>query len=64
MTIKIDQRSEQSTYIIAGDITVYIEHSKKCAEEYVSIWETSTGNTIHQSSWNFDSGKRDIEPIE
>ena len=63
MTIKIDRRSERSTYITAGDITVYIEHSKS-AEEYVNIWETSTGTTIHQSSWNFDSGRREIEPIE
>ena len=39
MTIKIDRRSKDSAYITVGDITVYVEHSPGCAEDYVQVFQ-------------------------
>ena len=60
MSIKIDQRSESSVYITAGNLTIYVEHSPECAEEFVHIWDAD-GNDIHQSSLNVDSKKREVD---
>ncbi len=42
MSIKIDKRSRYSTYIETGNLTIYIEHSPGCAEDYVHVWQKDT----------------------
>jgi|TARA_B110000908_G_scaffold156020_1_gene194781 hypothetical protein len=59
MSIKIDQRSERSVYVTAGNLTIYIEHSP-CAQEFVHIWDRDD-NDIHQSYLNADSKKREVD---
>lgn len=59
--IKIDQRSNQSAYIELGGITLYVEHSQGCAEEYVSVWDSCTGESIFESSWDFEKNNRHCE---
>ena len=46
MAIKIDQRSKDSTYIETGSLTIYIEHSPNCAEDYISVWNKNVEDKI------------------
>jgi hypothetical protein len=62
MSIKIDKRSKHSAYITVGNITIYVEHSPRCAEEYISIWkENPYQETIFKSYFDFDKNKNVIE---
>ena len=46
MAIKIDQRSKNSTYIETGSLTIYIEHSPNCAEDFISVWNKNIEDKI------------------
>ena len=63
MTIKIDQRSKDSTYIETGSLTIYIEHSPNCAEDYISIWNKNADEdkVIFLTNYDFQDNKRYIE---
>jgi len=63
MTIKIDKRSKYSTYVETGNLTIYIEHSPNCAEDYVHVWEKDSPewDSIFLTSFDFNNNKRTIE---
>ena len=46
MAIKIDQRSKDSTYIETGSLTINIEHSPNCAEDFISVWNKNVEDKI------------------
>ncbi len=63
MTIKIDKRSKYSTYVETGNLTIYIEHSPGCAEDFVHVWEKNSADddSIFYTNFDFDNNKRTIE---
>tara|TARA_R100001015_G_C4599042_1_gene154116 strand:+ start:922 stop:1131 length:210 start_codon:yes stop_codon:yes gene_type:complete len=60
MSIKIDKRSKYSTYVETGNLTIYIEHSPGCAEDYVHVWEKDSADdvSIFWTSFNYNNNKR------
>ena len=63
MSIKIDKRSKYSTYVETGNLTIYIEHSPGCAEDYVHVWEKDSADdvSIFMTNFDFNNNKRLIE---
>jgi len=63
MSIKIDKRSKYSTYVETGNLTIYIEHSPGCAEDFVHVWEKDSADdvSIFMTSFDFNNNKRLIE---
>ena len=63
MTIKIDKRSKYSTFVETGNLTIYIEHSPGCAEDYVHVWEKDSADdvSIFMTNFDFNNNKRLIE---
>jgi hypothetical protein len=63
MSIKIDKRSKYSTYIETGNLTIYIEHSPECAEDYVHVWKKDAPewDSIFLTNFDFNNNKRIIE---
>jgi len=62
MSIKIDKRSRYSTYIETGNLTIYIEHSPGCEEDYVHIWEKNPyEKSIFLTNFDFNNNKRMVE---
>ena len=61
MTIKIDKRSKYSTYVETGNLTIYIEHSPNCAEDYVHVWEKDSLEWDSIFRTHFNNNKRTIE---
>lgn len=66
MTIEIDKRSKYSTYIKTGSLTIYVEHSPGCAEDYVSVWENDSAEDtkLFHTNYNFENNKRHIEDFK
>ena len=66
MTIEIDKRSKYSTYIKTGRLTIYVEHSPGCAEDYVSVWENDSAEdkNLFLTNFDFENNKRHIEDIK
>ena len=64
MAITIDKRSKYSTYIKTGSLTIYVEHSPNCAEDFVSVWENnSTDKQLFHTNFDFEDNKRHIEGV-
>ena len=65
MTITIDKRSKYSTYVKTGSLTIYVEHSPNCAEDYVTVWENDSPEHVNIFHTNFDfkDNKRHIEGV-
>ena len=63
MNIKIDKRSKYSAYIETGNLTIYIEHSPGCAEDYVHVWKKDSAewDSIFLTNFDFNNNKRMIE---
>ena len=62
MAIKIDQRSKDSTYIETGSLTIYIEHSPNCAEDFISVWNKNVEDKIiFHTNYDFQDNNRHIE---
>jgi len=64
MSIKIDKRSKYSTFVETGNLTIYIEHSPGCAEDFVHVWKkdsTDDSCSIFLTNYDFDNDKRLIE---
>ena len=63
MSIKIDKRSKYFTYVETGNLTIYIEHSPGCAEDFVHVWEKDSADdvSIFMTSFDFNNNKRLIE---
>tara|TARA_R100001015_G_C4425997_1_gene24872 strand:- start:121 stop:327 length:207 start_codon:yes stop_codon:yes gene_type:complete len=66
MTIEIDKRSKYSTFIKTGSLTIYVEHSPGCAEDYVSVWENDSAEdkNLFHTNFDFENNKRHIEDIK
>ena len=50
MTIKIDQRSDDSAYIEVGDITVYVELTTS-GTEFVHVWKNTKEDLFKNDAW-------------
>tara|TARA_R100001082_G_scaffold90464_1_gene56994 strand:- start:1417 stop:1635 length:219 start_codon:yes stop_codon:yes gene_type:complete len=65
MAIKIDQKSKDSTYIETGSLTIYIEHSPNCAEDYISVWDRNKNadedRYIFHTNYDFQDNNRYIK---
>ena len=66
MTIEIDKRSKYSTYIKTASLTIYVEHSPGCAEDYVSVWENNSAEDeiLFQTNFDFEDNKRHIKGVK
>jgi|TARA_R100000231_G_scaffold1868_1_gene3228 hypothetical protein len=65
MTITIDKRSKYSTYVKTGSLTIYVEHSPNCAEDFVSVWENNSAEDekLFHTNFDFKHNKRHIEGV-
>jgi|TARA_R100001480_G_scaffold100028_2_gene104020 thiamine phosphate synthase YjbQ (UPF0047 family) len=65
MAITIDKRSKYSTYIKTGSLTIYVEHSPNCAEDFVSVWENNSteDEKLFHTNFDFENNKRHIEGV-
>tara|TARA_E500000305_G_C4009259_1_gene231764 strand:+ start:1167 stop:1424 length:258 start_codon:yes stop_codon:yes gene_type:complete len=60
MTIRIDKRSKDSAYITVGNITVYVEHSPGCAEDYVQVFQDNPEDEFFETFYDFEKDLRVI----
>ena len=60
MTIRIDKKSKDSAYITVGDITVYVEHSPGCAEDYVQVFQDNPEDEFFETFYDFEKDLRVI----